>query len=179
MNKKLFGFTLIEVLVVISIISVLSAVVYANFGEAQKSSRDKVRKTSLKELALALEVYKSQNGVYPAKGCGSSAQWAGPGPLSSWGASCSEYINGLVPDFKPELPTDPNQESVSGLGFIYRVSPEGDRYKAMVHQSVENDFVSGFENEFARCPSAIPDSPCEQGPPQTTYAVYSRGAESW
>jgi prepilin-type N-terminal cleavage/methylation domain-containing protein len=182
MNRKILGFTLIEVLVVISIIAVLSAVIYANFGEARESARDKIRKTSLKEVALALEVYKSQKGEYPPNcASGPDAQkWAGPGPLPSWGVSCEDddYIDGLVPDFIEELPTDPSQESINGVGFIYKVSPQGDRYKLMAHQSVEFALVKDFNDEFARCPSATSGSPCASVP-ATTYAVYSRGAEDW
>jgi len=179
MKKKLFGFTLVEILVVISIISVLSAVIYASFGDARENSRDKVRKTSLKELALNIELYKSQYGVYPAQGCGVTSGWTGPGQQAALDTACAQYIDGLVPDFMSELPTDPNQEAGANLGFMYRVSPEGDRYKALVQGSVESDVVSGFDNEFARCPSPIAGSPCASGVPATTYAVYSRGAEDW
>jgi len=176
MKNKLSGFTLIEILVVISIIGVLSAVIFASFGDAREDSRDKVRKTSLKELALALELYKAQYGVYPDQGCNADPAWAGPGPL---GTDCTKYIIGLVPEFLSELPTDPNQESVANLGFMYRVSPEKDRYKAMVQGSVESDTVKDFNNKFARCPSAIAGSPCQSGVPEKTYAVYSLGAEDW
>jgi prepilin-type N-terminal cleavage/methylation domain-containing protein len=173
MKKTLFGFTLIELLVVISIISLLSGVIYANFTAARENSRDKVRKTSLKELALALEVYKSQNGTYPGAGCGASpGDWATPSP------TCSEYIAGLVPEFIPELPVDPNQDSVSGLGFMYQVSSSGDRYKVIVKDTVESDLVNSFDNPFARCPSAS-GGPCSSGAPERTYAVYSPGTEDW
>jgi len=64
LNKKL-GFTLIELLVVVSIIGVLSSLIYINFSEARDSSRNRVWQTELKEVQLALELYKSQNGVYP------------------------------------------------------------------------------------------------------------------
>jgi len=173
MKNKTFGFTLIEILVVISIISILSAVIYASFGDARENSRDKVRQTSLKELALQLEVYKSQYGVYPDQGCDDGSGWAGPGP-----SGCDEYIVGLVPEFMSELPTDPNQEAEADLGFVYRVSPKGDRYKAMVQGSVETNLVTDFNNEFARCPSAL-SGPCAAGAPERTYAVYSSGAEDW
>jgi len=180
MKKQFSGFTLIEILVVISIISILSAVIYASFGDARANSRDKVRKTSLKELALAIELYKSQYGVYPALGCGATTEWAGPGPqVSSDTTTCKDYIAGLVPEFISELPTDPNAEQESGQGFMYRVSPAGDSYKALVQDSVESDVVTGFNNEFARCPSAIVGSPCAAGAPENTYAIYSPGAESW
>ena len=197
MKKAFPGFTLVEVLVVIAIISILSGVIYASFGDARENSRDKVRKTELKELALAIELYKSQFGFYPAEGrCGGpligpndtpltanwdgQAAWTGPGPHSaSWGNACNEYILGLAPDFIDTLSTDPNQENEDNVGFMYRVSPMGDRYKLLILDTVESDTITSFENEFVRCPSAIAGSPCQLGAPANTYAVYSTGAEAW
>jgi prepilin-type N-terminal cleavage/methylation domain-containing protein len=175
MKKTHLGFTLIELLVVISIIGVLSAIVFASFGDARADSRDKVRQSSLKELALALEVYKSQNGVYPDQGCDDGSGWATPET-----SGCADgYIIGLVPDYISELPTDPNQEAEPNKGFMYQVSPTGDRYKAMVQGSIESNLVSSFNNEFARCPVAVSGGPCESGAPDRTYAIYSPGAENW
>ena len=178
MNKTLWGFTLIEILVVISIVSVLATVIFSSFDDAREVSRDKERKTSLKALGLALELYKSQYGVYPAAGC-SATGWTGPGPQAGSATTCPEYVTGLIPDFMSTLPTDPNQESESSKGFMYRVSSNGDRYKAMVQGSIEIDTVDDFSNQFARCPSAIAGSPCASGAPDDTYAIYSPGAEDW
>jgi prepilin-type N-terminal cleavage/methylation domain-containing protein len=175
MKKTHSGFTLIELLVVISIIGVLSAIVFTSFGSARENSRDKMRQSTLKELALALEVYKSQNGVYPDQGCDDGSGWATPDT-----SGCENgYIAGMVPDFISELPTDPNQETESNLGFMYRVSSAGDRYKAMTQGSVESNLVNDFNNEFARCPVAVFGGPCANGAPKRTYAVYSLGAENW
>lgn len=61
------GFTLIELLVVISIISLLSSVVYSSVDSARKSARDSVRLATLKQIELALEMYRSDFGRYPLK----------------------------------------------------------------------------------------------------------------
>jgi len=52
-TKKVSGFTLIELLVTISIIAILSSIIYASFNDARAQSRDKVRMADLKELQLA------------------------------------------------------------------------------------------------------------------------------
>jgi general secretion pathway protein G len=59
------GFTLIEILVVTTIISILSAILYANFTAARQDARNKVMRTTLGEIQLALEVFRAQNGFYP------------------------------------------------------------------------------------------------------------------
>jgi prepilin-type N-terminal cleavage/methylation domain-containing protein len=60
------GFTLIELLVVIAIIGMLSSVVLASLNGARQKGRDARRLADLKQLQVALELYYSQNGSYPA-----------------------------------------------------------------------------------------------------------------
>ncbi len=175
-TKSRKGFTLIEVLIVVAIIGILTAILVVNYNEARKNSRDKVRKSDLKSLQLALELYKAQNGQYPAAGCGAPA-WAGPGPHSaSWGTSCDEYIVGLVPEYLPALPRDPNQENTDNVGYIYMSN--GSSYKALVHRSVESARITSFDDEFSRCPRSGPNCPSVAAN-DTIYAVYSAGAEDW
>lgn len=154
------GFTLVELMVAISIIGILSSIVYANFGEARKAARDDVRKTSLKEMQLAIEFYKAQNDEYPAAGCG-----AGTTSFAEADATCAQYVTGLVPDFIPALPTDPNRENEPGVGFMYR--SDGENYKLLIKDAVEVKMVTAGD-EFSN----------DDGDPDT-YAVYSAGAVNW
>lgn len=174
------GFTLVEVMVTVSIIAILSAIVYSNFNDARKVARDDVRKSDLKELQLAVELYKSQNGRYPEAGCGIGTAWAGPGDTTaSWGTDCTEYIDGLVPEFIAALPQDPNQEEDDNRGFYYKTDATGGAYKILVHKTVEKQLITSFADEFARCSSAI--GACSSGIDvrANEYAVYSVGAEDW
>lgn len=171
------GFTLVELMVVITIIALLSAILFVNFNDARMLSRDKARMTSLKELQLAIELYKAQYGNYPAAGCGvSTSNFAGPGTASASGfSSCTLYIAGLVPDFISALPTDPRLEADADRGFYYRSN--GTSFKLMIHDSVETSFITSYGDEFARCPGA--GGACGATVPGTTYAVYSAGAVDW
>ncbi len=174
------GFTLIELMVVIAIIGILSTILYASFDVAKSQSRDKVRMASLKELQLAIELYKAQNGVFPPQGCGTPGSiWAGPGPQPASGATCDNYISGLAPDFLPALPRDPSQEMVNGKGFIYMTNAGGSAYKIMVHRSVESLQITSFDDKFARCPVVNGGSCPTIGSIADIYSVYSTGAESW
>jgi len=62
-NKK--GFTLIELLVSISIIAILTALLTANFIGARQRGRDGQRKANMYQIQSALELYRSDNGIYP------------------------------------------------------------------------------------------------------------------
>ncbi len=60
------GFTLIEILVVISIIGILAAISLASFTSAQRQARDTQRKSDLKQYQTALETFANKNNTYPS-----------------------------------------------------------------------------------------------------------------
>jgi len=176
------GFTLVEIMVVITIISILTSVLYVSFNAARENSRDQVRQSDLKQLQLAIELYKAQNGSYPDSGCGAAdSHFAGPGPAAPGNyTSCSDWIDGLTPEFIAELPSDPTSESETGKGFYYR--SDGSKYKILVKNSVERNFITSYNQNFARCPGPSGNAACPAGTAprsENTYALYSFGAERW
>jgi general secretion pathway protein G len=58
------SFTLIEILVVVTIISVLMAVGVTSYSSINKRSRDTKRKSDIEQIRSALEMYRSDNGSY-------------------------------------------------------------------------------------------------------------------
>src|SRR3989304_7925641 len=67
-NKK--GFTLIELIVVISIIGVLSTLIINNLNDARSRARDTKRKQELSGLKIALRLYYNDYQTYPAADAG-------------------------------------------------------------------------------------------------------------
>ncbi len=63
-HKKFGGFTLLEILVVISIIGILIAIGSAAFTTAQKKGRDARRRADMKQYQSAYEQYFSENNAY-------------------------------------------------------------------------------------------------------------------
>ncbi|TSC92526.1 MAG: putative General secretion pathway protein GspG, partial [Candidatus Berkelbacteria bacterium Licking1014_85] len=68
MRKK--AFTLVELLVVISIIGILAGVVTVSLSSARAKARDAIRKTDLQTIKTALEMYYDENGTYQVNGGG-------------------------------------------------------------------------------------------------------------
>ena len=60
-----FGFTIIELLVVISIIGILSTISVVGFNNARQKARDSKRIVDTKQLATALNIYFNDIGAYP------------------------------------------------------------------------------------------------------------------
>lgn len=73
--KKNNGFTLIEILVVVTIIVLLTAAGLVSYSVFLKQSRDVRRKADLAQVSAALEMYRSNNDTYPTTGL---SQLTGP-----------------------------------------------------------------------------------------------------
>lgn len=111
------GFTLVELLVVITILGILATIGLVAFASAQARGRDTQRKSDLKQIASALELYYSDYGKYPdsdggkIKGC--------PSTTSSdciWGATGSQSdFTDLRTTYFAALPKDPS----TGQNFYY------------------------------------------------------------
>ncbi len=132
--KKLnTGFTLVELLVVIAIIGVLATLITGGFISSQMRGRDTQRKSDLKQLANALELYYGDYGSYPnvsnglVVGCPVL-----PAPANcTWGSS--EFTDGKTTYMK-KAPIDP----VSNQKYYYRIVTNSNNKKFQLFAHLEN-----------------------------------------
>jgi prepilin-type N-terminal cleavage/methylation domain-containing protein len=113
---KLTGFSLIELMVVITIIAIMASVAIYGLPAVSKRGQDTQRLASFRELELAVAGYKNINGKYPDAGTG------------------NEYILGLTPGYMQKLPQDTSQGN--GNGFVYAVSADKKSYCLAVKNTV-------------------------------------------
>ncbi len=93
MNYKK-GFTLIELIVVITIIGFLVSIVFVSFNGARAQSRDQKRISDIASIQLALEQYFNKNGRYPIS------------------------TSLLVPGFLVDLPTPPKPTVDTAYNYV-------------------------------------------------------------
>lgn len=114
MNKK-SGFTLVEILIVIFIISLLSSIVLVGLGSFRARGRDARRIADLHSMQNALELYFSNQGVYPNATVNSQAGWLALGDVLK---SAGIGVN--------SVPNDP--ASAAGKYYSYGISSDGLNY---------------------------------------------------
>lgn len=109
------GFTIIELLVVLSVIALFSSVVFALVSNTRANSRDAKREQDLKSLQDALAIYATNSGTYPVTGA-SGIYLTGNDSVSS-----ALIASGVI----PAIPLDPlntntfRYQYASADGFTY------------------------------------------------------------
>lgn len=69
------GFTLIELMVTISIISLIASIILASLNDARARARDAKRLADIHNLKNAVHLYYSGNNSYPLMAANDSAGW--------------------------------------------------------------------------------------------------------
>lgn len=114
------GFTLIELLIVIVIIGVLATLLMTNFVGVRQRGRDAQRKSDLRQIQAALELYRADQGSYP---------------LTANFPACNASFVKDTNTYMQKVPCDP-----TGIApFVYKYSSDGTTYSIFVCLENVND----------------------------------------
>jgi general secretion pathway protein G len=91
------GFTLIEILVVIAVISLLAALVAPNVLRHVGTAKDAAARSQMEMLGAALDAYRLDNGRYPSTAQGLDALWTEPSANPRPGNWRGPYLRKAVP----------------------------------------------------------------------------------
>lgn len=144
-NKWINGFTLIELLIVIAIIGVLSALLMANFIGVRQRARDAQRKSNLRQIQSALELYRSDKDSYPlSSGAGAYPTTCNiPTPLTA-------VINANTVTYMSNIPCDPSGTSYSyNSGKYYYYSLDGSSYTLTACLENTGDVSAEIQSNFS------------------------------
>lgn len=157
-THKKSGFTVLELLIVVAIIGILSAIILSQVSKARARGRDTRRIEDVRTLQTALELYYTANYRYPTYD-----EFFGTGGTIK-----------LTPTYIKVLPKDPK------TGGIYRYSGIGNSVAACAHYHIgvileqSNQALSFDSDKTAvgsgnRCGSAQADF---SGTPALFYDLY-------
>ncbi len=125
-----------EILIVITMLAILSTVIYGSYLSSLKKGRDSRRKQDLEQIAKALELYYSEQGYYPTE-------------------EEIQFGSSLI---KPKkTPTDPELvymnvlpfDAVSGYRYIYQTSSNQQEYR--LYACLENVDDLNYKNYQVSC----------------------------
>ena len=119
------GFTLVELLIVIAIMSILTVITASQFTSAQRKAKDVQRKGDLSSLSKALQMYYADYGVFPEN-------INGYFDSEKWGAEFKDINEEYV--YMKVLPRESRLEETSP--YCYVVS--GDRKAFGLFAMLEN-----------------------------------------
>jgi len=147
MKRAKKSFTLIELLIVLSILAIISTLIFINVSSAQKKARDTQRVSDLEALNNAILMHYQATGHYPdlPDGCGidgiNGVSSNEVGTEVTENCYKSEFIKNLTPAYISKLPTDPKPElfGVGGSGFCPSCNSRGFLY---FHYNCEEDPVN-------------------------------------
>jgi len=128
------GFTLIELLIVISILGVLASIALVSFVSAQQRGRDVQRKSDLKQILSALELFYSDYGKYPgASATGLILACSSTTPTAcAWGGTVA--FSDTKTTYMKFMPEDPS----SSQKYFYRIVDSPDNQKYQLYARLEN-----------------------------------------
>ena len=152
-RAKQRGFTLIELLVVIAVIGILASVILASLNSARVKARDARRKSDIKQISTAIEMYYNDHGFYPpGNNIAGTNQFCMSTPTGASGETSDEYgcwkeggtLATALKPYIPQLPTDPTNKvsacwADGGHFYTYISLNQGKGYSLLTSLENAND----------------------------------------
>lgn len=130
MTKRVQGFTIVELLIVIVVIGILAAITIVAYNGIQTRARDSARISKIQQIAKGLELYNADKGSYPPILDGTGDESTCGSQVENWG-HCDrnkELADYLAPYMKLD-PTSISSATQGAYGYYY-TSQATDSYQS-------------------------------------------------
>jgi len=149
--KNKFGFTLLEILLVVALIVGLSTLWISNFPGAQKSARDARRREDLDTYKASLELYANNNsGVYPlftaAGGSSITSETSSAVPCQQL-----RVVAAGLQSYLASCPRDPRNTGQ----HIYKYKTNSSATNYCLWTKLERSLVPGMEECYRTCTDGV------------------------
>jgi prepilin-type N-terminal cleavage/methylation domain-containing protein len=181
MNSKKNGLSLIEVLLALSVFSVLVGFIVVNVNSTRTSGRDEIRVENISKITEALENFYLKYNCYPIIDyslCESGAPTVANSNSSAWTKLENSLEGFYMTDRDKTLPVDPYNEIEEQKNiYYYSYYINGDvccSQKYILKARLETK-SKALENSYKKQDTSFPDNPdcSEREIPPFNYCVHS------
>lgn len=115
------GFTLVELLVVVTIVTIFIGISMTSYSSIKADARDTARMSDIDQIGLALRLYATENGGYPDCYRGTVLELGRDGSISPYGDNCTDeaVLKQYLVDYFGEIPTDPRGPGDGDYYYYY------------------------------------------------------------
>ena len=162
------AFTLIELLIVVAIIAILAALIFPSFSSAREDARQKSCSSNLREIGLAVQMYRIEEREYPMSLGVLLPPAATPSPAALPGATAyAPKLDNTNATLFIDDPTNPNNAcapdntcpNIGGTGYLrdtkYLLCSD-DRSASVQPRSSYGDLSTGIPD---LAPTVLPTTP--------------------
>lgn len=142
-KKYLWGFTIVELLIVVVVLAILAALVIVAYNGVQERARNSRRQSAINAAQKIVEVYSAENGEYPKTTTNPKANWRAADVRTddncTNGSSQADWIPG-VEEILPQ--SGPDAQGVDGKTGCYLYVSNGSQYVISAWNMVESPQTS-------------------------------------
>lgn len=192
-RRRVHGFTVVELAVMIAVIGILAAITIVVYGRAQIDARDAKRANDARIIDAALNKYYDANGMYPS-GCGGTsctglpAQMTAPNTDIISTMTTSSQLSAILGSNTVQVNDPTNTTNTPFIGTTYSISNSTPGYVYRGAQTLSSGY-SSYTHPLIELTEQGSSRKCSLSvtvvntPPLDTsaylFAYYEEGSKTW
>lgn len=139
------GFTLVELLIVMAVLSILAALTAVAYNGVQQQARDAQLKSNISDIQKMVQLYHGENGGFPVTTNNPKSNWRAADARTDSNCTNGSSQADWIPGISSTLPkSDANSTGVNGLKGCYVYVSDGLDYVISAWNMVESPQTAAF-----------------------------------